>query len=106
MANRYLYGIKPKGECFISDTYRIRHGLCNLCHRRMYPPLQQVTSNMQFYTLHFATEMSRAQLCTALRNTEVKHVILGFSLATATAAAAPRSIIASCGAISVSRHTA
>ena len=26
---------RPEGERFISYTYRIRHDLCNLCHRGM-----------------------------------------------------------------------
>ena len=37
---RYIYDIKreaqaPEGERFISYMYRIRHDLCNLCHRGM-----------------------------------------------------------------------
>ena len=43
MPTRYVYDIsarpegeqRPEGERFISYTYRIRHDLCNLCHRGM-----------------------------------------------------------------------
>ena len=37
---------RPEGECFILYTYRIRHDLCNLCHRGM------PSEVLHFYMLH------------------------------------------------------
>ena len=65
MPARYAYDIKcearghvaPNSERFISYMYRIRHDLCNLCHRGM--PSCVFCSNLRFVQtvaiIHYTT---------------------------------------------------